>query len=363
MKDPRLRLSVVIMTLQVLGQTVLGFRLSIAQVLVAISTSLLLEAGITLYRGGDLKWPASAMLTGNGVALLLRTVGTRHGDWWSLNGAEYFAIAAVLGIASKHLVRPFGRHIYNPSNLGLVLTFILAGPAHVYPQYLWWGPMGVPVAAAWLVIIAGAIWVLRPIRMWPMVLAFAIPFALIVAGFAAGGACFDAIWRRDSVCGANYWIGIAASPEVAIFVLFMMSDPRTSPRAPVARAVYGLLTALVAAGLLYLQQTEFGIKVSILAALTIVCTLVPLIEMVSARRRAATTDVGQPRGAPGGWAEPRGAALPAAAVAAAVITLGVSGAVVAMGQNQELVRYERGTAVPGGDSPRQQGAAASALEI
>ena len=31
-----------------------------------------------------LMWPASAMLTGNGVAFILRVPGTRHGDWWSL---------------------------------------------------------------------------------------------------------------------------------------------------------------------------------------------------------------------------------------------------------------------------------------
>ena len=30
-------------------------------------------------------WPASAMLTGSGVALILRVVGTPAGDPWSTN--------------------------------------------------------------------------------------------------------------------------------------------------------------------------------------------------------------------------------------------------------------------------------------
>ena len=33
-----------------------------------------------------LLWPASALLTGNGVAFVLRVPGTAHGDWWSLRG-------------------------------------------------------------------------------------------------------------------------------------------------------------------------------------------------------------------------------------------------------------------------------------
>ena len=43
---------------------------------------------ITFWRQGMLVWPASALLTGNGVAFILRASGTQHGDWWSLNGIE-----------------------------------------------------------------------------------------------------------------------------------------------------------------------------------------------------------------------------------------------------------------------------------
>ena len=344
-KDPRLRLSAVIMTLQVLGQTVLGFKLSIAQVAASILTCVLLEAGITLLRGGGLRWPASAMLTGNGVALILRTSGTRHGDWWSLNGIEFFLLAATVAILSKYLVRPGGRHVYNPSNLALVLCFLVAGPAHVYPQYLWWGPMGAPVAAAWMVIVAGAAWVLWPLGMRRMVLAFTLPFVLLVAALASTGACFDATWRVDSVCGSNYWIGIATSPEVAIFVLFMMSDPRTSPRGARGRVYYGLATAIVAAALVSTQVTEYGIKVAILAALTIVCTAVGFAGWAGARRRAPLQQ--------GAALEPKPVLFPGSALASIVIALYVGIAVLAMAGNQQLVRFERGGAATTGDAPKQ----------
>ena len=93
--DPRLHLAAVIISLQVLGQTVLGFELSIAQILVSILTCALAEVALTFWRRRVLMWPASALLTGNGVAFILRVPGTAHGDWWSLRGAGIFAGAAM----------------------------------------------------------------------------------------------------------------------------------------------------------------------------------------------------------------------------------------------------------------------------
>ena len=277
-KDPRLRLAVVVITLQVLGQTMLRFRVSIAQILVSILVCALVEVAVTYRRQRVLAWPSSAILTGNSVAFILRANGTLPGDWWSLNGVQYFVLAALISILSKYLIRPGGRHIYNPSNLGLVVTFLLVGPTAVFPQYLWWGPLDFWVFTAWVVIVVGGVWVLWGLRMAPMVIAFAAVFAVLVAVNASAGVCFAAVWRLDPVCGPNYWLAIAASPEVAIFVLLMMSDPRTAPGGRWARAGYGAATAAVAVGLVILQPSEFGIKVALLAALTVVCAAVPLLD-------------------------------------------------------------------------------------
>src|SRR3989440_7300037 len=117
LRDPRLHLAAVIVSLQVLGQTVLGFELSIAQILASVLTCALLEVGLTLWRRRILMWPASAMLTGNGVAFILRVPGTRHGDWWSLQGVGIFAAAAAVSLLSKYVIRIGGRHRFNPPNL------------------------------------------------------------------------------------------------------------------------------------------------------------------------------------------------------------------------------------------------------
>ena len=85
-RDPRLHLAGVIVTLQVLGQTTFDFDLSIAQILVSLLTCAFLEVTIAFHRQRVLMWPASALLTGNGVAFVLRVPGTEHGDWWSMHG-------------------------------------------------------------------------------------------------------------------------------------------------------------------------------------------------------------------------------------------------------------------------------------
>lgn len=280
--DPRLRLTVVIVSLQVLGQTVLGFRVSIAQILVSILVCAAAEVAISYWRQGALVWPASALLTGNSVAFILRTPGTRHGDWWSLNGIEFFIAASLLGLLSKYVITVGGRHLYNPSNLGLVGIFLLAGAAHVYPQYLWWGELKLPVEAALAVILVGGLWVLWPLRMLPMVGAFLLTFAVLVGWLAGSGGCFNAAWSPTAVCGSDYWLNICASPELLVFVFFMISDPRTAPESPRGRMLYGAAVAAAAAALIATQPTEYGVKVALLSALTVVCSLVPLIDRLAA---------------------------------------------------------------------------------
>ena len=71
-RDPRLHVAAVVISVQVLGQVSLGFELSIAQILVSILTCGVLEVAITFWRRHAIVWPASALLTGNGVALILR---------------------------------------------------------------------------------------------------------------------------------------------------------------------------------------------------------------------------------------------------------------------------------------------------
>ena len=290
--DPRLKLALVIISLQVLGQAVLGFKVSIAQILVSILVCAAAEVAITYWRQRALVWPASALLTGNSVAFILRTPGTRHGDWWSVNGIEFFVAASLLGLLSKYVLTVGGRHLYNPSNLGLVATFLLAGAAHVYPQALWWGELQPPVIAALAVILLGGLWVLWPLRMLPMVGAFLLAFTILVGWLAGSGGCFNAVWSPTALCGTAYWLNVCFSPELLVFVFFMISDPKTAPESELGRILYGAGVAAAAAALIATQPAEYGVKVGLLSALTVVCSVVPLIDRLAAGRLLAAVSSG-----------------------------------------------------------------------
>src|SRR5438045_6320219 len=76
LRDPRLHLAATITSLQVIGQIGFHFELSIVQILLALGTCAVLEVAIAFRTQRVIMWPASAMLTGNGVAFVLRVPGT-----------------------------------------------------------------------------------------------------------------------------------------------------------------------------------------------------------------------------------------------------------------------------------------------
>ena len=58
-RDPRLHVAAVLLTLQALGQTVLDFRLSIAQILICLAAGALIEFGYEFGRNKVIMWPNS----------------------------------------------------------------------------------------------------------------------------------------------------------------------------------------------------------------------------------------------------------------------------------------------------------------
>jgi uncharacterized membrane protein YhaH (DUF805 family) len=150
-----------------------------------------------------------------------------------------------------------------------------------------------------------------------------------------------AIWQDGAISGADYWVHICTSPELFIFVFFMMSDPQTAPRSSLGRIIYGAATAVVAAALVLVQTTEFGIKLAILSGLTVVCALVPLIELVARRiaEREKPTQAGDPRAL---WLRVRAGALTPAVIAVAIIVLTAVAGTAALARDKQVVAIERG---------------------
>jgi len=283
-RDPRLHLAAVIVSLQVLGQVAFDFDLSIAQILISIGTCALLELSIVARRHHVLAWPASALLTGNGVAFVLRVPGTEHGDWWSTQGWWIFAGTAATALLSKYVIRYRGSHVFNPSNFGLVLCFLLLGPGRVEPLDFWWGPMSPALVLALVIIVVGGVAILSRLALLGLAVSFWIVFVGVVAVVAATGQAISARWHYGPVEGVHLWTILAFSPEILVFLFFMLTDPKTVPAGPRQRIRFGVTVALVAALLVASSSTEFWAKVGVLGALTIVCAVRPLAALASSRR-------------------------------------------------------------------------------
>jgi Na+-translocating ferredoxin:NAD+ oxidoreductase RnfD subunit len=310
-RDPRLHLAAVIVSLQVLGQVAFDFRLSIAQILVSLITCAVLEVGITLRRQRVIMWPASALLTGNGVAFILRVPGTEHGDWWSMNGWWIFAGTAAVSLLSKYLIQFRGRHVFNPSNFGLVLCFLLLGPELADPLEFWWGPMSPWLALALAIIVGGGLAILLRLHLLSIAITFWVTFVACIGVLAASGHDMTARWHLGPVSDWHFWKVLAFSPEILVFLFFMITDPKTIPEGRVGRRVYAVAIGLLAALLIAPQTTEFGAKVAVLGALALVCAARPPIVLIGAALRRH------------GWPRTSGRAAGAAALAGAVGFVGL----------------------------------------
>jgi hypothetical protein len=277
LSDPRLHLAGVIISLQVLGQVAFGFDLSIAQILLAIGTCAVLEVAITFRTHHVLMWPASAMLTGNGVAFILRVPGTEHGDWWSLHGWWIYVATAAGSLLSKYLIKLGGHHIFNPSNIGLVVCFLLLGPARAEPLDFWWGPMSWWMALALAIIVGGGLAILGRLHLLVIAVTLWLTFAAAIGVLALTGHAMTASWHVGPVSGAYFWWVLVTSPEILVFLFFMITDPKTTPRSRRSRMAYAASIALLATLLIAPTRTEFWAKVAVLGSLAIVCLARPLL--------------------------------------------------------------------------------------
>jgi hypothetical protein len=277
-RDSRLHVAAVIVTIHVLGQVALDFHVSVPQILAAVLTCAVIEVALTFRKSRAFVWPASAMLTGSGVALILRVPSTPPGDHWTTHRWYVFAGVAAASLLTKYLIRYRGSHLFNPSNIGLVAAFLVLGSTQVEPLDFWWSPLDGPMILAYAVILIGGVLITRRLHLLATAATFWGGLAAGVGLIAASGHCMVARWAFAPVCGFDFWWVIVTSPEVLIFLFFMLTDPKTVPPGRVSRIVFALVLAVVSTILVAPQTNEFGTKVAVLGSLVIVCAARPFLE-------------------------------------------------------------------------------------
>ena len=290
-RDPRLHVAAVIISIHVLGQVALRFQVSVPQILASILTCAILEVALTFRATRSFVWPASAMLTGSGVALILRVVGTPPDDHWTFYAWYVFAAVGGLSLLTKYAIGRRGSHVFNPSNVGLVVAFLILGSSRVEPLDFWWAPLEPPMIAAYAVILVGGLLITRRLRLLALAATFWVALAAAVGLLAGSGHCMTANWAFAPVCGFDFWRVIVTSPEVLIFLFFMITDPKTVPAGRVGRVAFGLLVALTSTLLMAPQTDEFGTKVGLLSGLVLWCAARPLLDRFVPEPRSSADDV------------------------------------------------------------------------
>jgi len=190
----------------------------------------------------------SAMITALGLSLLLR--------------ADHYTtmiLAGSLAILSKFLLQVERKHFFNPANFGIIAALILTNDAWVSPGQ--WGDDG------WyaLLFLGTGGMVLKRVGRWDTTAAFLGTYALLEAirNLWLG-------WTWDVYCHR------LMSGSLLLFALFMITDPRSIPKARFGRLLWAGFIAILA----FILRNYFFISSGVFWALFALSPLSVVLDFI-----------------------------------------------------------------------------------
>src|SRR5215831_14407135 len=203
----------------------------------AIGASLATQAACAWWFGLKQLDLRSPLITGLSLSLLLRA------DEPSLH-----ALAGMLAILSKFVLRKGDKHIFNPA--GFAIVALLAFSNHVWISPGQWG------TSVWFAALIAfcAILVLRAARRADIAIFFLASHAglLIARALSLGDPLAIPLHQLQS-------------GSLLIFAFFMISDPRTSPDARLGRFIFAFAVALAAHWLAFSMQMRPALYIALIA--------------------------------------------------------------------------------------------------
>ncbi len=189
----------------------------------------------------------SVLISSFGLCLLLKT-----NLWWVA------VFAATVSILSKYILRINGKHIFNPSALGIVLAILLTGNAWISPGQ--WGSSAVILFG----VLSLGFLITTRIQKLDVSLSFLGVFAGLI------------FIRQISYLGwpMDHFIQSVSTGSLLIFSFFMITDPKTIPNHTVVRVVW---SAAIAAVAFYLSAFGF-INGAPIFVLVLAQPLVPILD-------------------------------------------------------------------------------------
>lgn len=203
----------------VYGVFSLGWDVDLSKMLLVVATCLATQSFFIWYK--DIPWVSlkSAMISSLGLCILLKT-----------NLPTTAVLAAFITIASKFLIQYERKHVFNPVNIGIVLTTLLTGDAWVSP-----GQWGSDFTTLYFVGAAGLIVLLKVGRI-------DISLAFIAVFFG-----LELIWSMLYLgWPADHFLHFMTNGTVLLFTFFMITDPATTPNHPKARMLFAALVGVIA---------------------------------------------------------------------------------------------------------------------
>lgn len=171
--------------------------------------------------------PESVLITALILALIITPFGPRDAT------AIGFAIfASIWAMASKYMLPPGGRHVFNPAAFGVALAAATLGT-----EVSWWIGGGLYLLPA--LLLGGALIVYK-MRCYDLVLGFAAA-ALVTVAFTAGQDVRTALEQ------------VALHSMFLFFAFVMLTEPRTAPLGRPRRIAYAALI-----GVLFAPEIHFG---------------------------------------------------------------------------------------------------------
>lgn len=188
----------------------------------ALATLVAIAAELVLGRLTFGRWPnvASAYMSGISVGMLIRSPFL-----WP------YALTGLTTILSKYVLRPKGRHIWNPSNFG-ISTMLFLAPISVSALGVQWGNAIGPMILIW-VVGSYIIWRVKLAHICVTYVASFLVFAYV-----------------RSILTGNPFLSLAApltGPMYQLYVFLMITDPKTQMRSRFGQCVVVFLVALVEA--------------------------------------------------------------------------------------------------------------------
>jgi enediyne biosynthesis protein E5 len=224
--DKRYLAPVLVTMVLIVGQLTFGFLESWSRTFLAIGTSIAIEMLLGRIVVG--KWPhlASAYISGISIGMLLRSP-----EFWP------YPLCAAISILSKYVLRVDGRHIWNPSNFGIVAMLVLASDT-VASLSVQWGNNLLPMVVVWAF---GAI-IIHTLGRFHITLTYVASF-LLFAGV------------RHLVTGHPFLAEAAplTGPMYQLYIFFMITDPKTTVHPKWAQCLVAFCVAAMEAGLRLMQ--------------------------------------------------------------------------------------------------------------